>query len=82
MTVYDNGEGLAQRAATVLQGLGYHDVALLEGGLAGWQAAGGELFQDVNVPSKSFGELVEAERHTPSLAAEEVRRCWMPKPAW
>ncbi|QXI29884.1 rhodanese-related sulfurtransferase [Pseudomonas vanderleydeniana] len=73
VTVYDNGEGLAQRAATVLQGLGYHDVALLEGGLAGWQAAGGELFQDVNVPSKSFGELVEAERHTPSLAAEEVQ---------
>ncbi len=32
-----------------------------------------KLFRDVNVPSKAFGELVEAERHTPSLAAEEVQ---------
>jgi len=48
-------------------------VALLEGGLGGWKASGGELFQDVNVPSKAFGELVAAQRHTPSLSAQEVR---------
>ena len=74
VVVYDNGEGLAQRAAARLVQLGYTRVSLLEGGLAGWAAAGGELFIDVNVPSKAFGELVEAERHTPSLAAEEVQR--------
>ncbi|MDN6860797.1 rhodanese-related sulfurtransferase [Pseudomonas sp. CAN2814] len=73
VTVYDDGEGLAELAAQRLLDLGYSDVALLDGGLAGWRAAGGELFKDVNVPSKSFGELVEAERHTPSLAAEEVQ---------
>ncbi|KAF1053463.1 MAG: Thiosulfate sulfurtransferase GlpE [Stenotrophomonas maltophilia] len=73
VTVFDNGEGLAELAAQRLLGLGYVDVAVLAGGLAGWQAAGGELFKDVNVPSKAFGELVEAERHTPSLAAEEVQ---------
>lgn len=73
ITVYDNGEGLAQRAAERLLQLGYTDVALLEGGLEGWCNAGGELFIDVNVPSKAFGELVESERHTPSLAAEEVK---------
>ncbi|NVZ76201.1 rhodanese-related sulfurtransferase, partial [Pseudomonas gingeri] len=73
VTVYDNGEGLASRAAEVLRDLGYSDVALLDGGLAGWQEDGGELFKDVNVPSKSFGELVESERHTPSLTAEEVQ---------
>ncbi|MBG6290746.1 rhodanese-related sulfurtransferase [Pseudomonas nitroreducens] len=73
VTVYDDGEGLAQIAAQRLLALGYSDVAILDGGLAGWREAGGELFKDVNVPSKSFGELVEAERHTPSLAAEEVK---------
>ncbi|QNH79062.1 rhodanese-related sulfurtransferase [Pseudomonas protegens] len=73
ITLYDQGEGLAQRAATRLGQLGYRDIALLEGGLEGWRAAGGELFKDVNVPSKAFGELVEAERHTPSLAAEELQ---------
>ncbi|MGC6372260.1 rhodanese-related sulfurtransferase [Pseudomonas sp. K2I15] len=73
VTVYDNGEGLAQIAARRLQALGYTEVSLLEGGLDGWRNAGGELFIDVNVPSKSFGELVESQRHTPSLAAEEVQ---------
>jgi len=73
IVVYDDGEGLAERAAVGLQVLGYTDVRLLAGGLAGWREAGGELFRDVNVPSKSFGELVEAERHTPSLAAGEVK---------
>ena len=56
-----------------MQSLGYTQVSLLEGGLDGWRKAGGELFIDVNVPSKAFGELVESQRHTPSLAAEEVQ---------
>ncbi|KUM34216.1 rhodanese-related sulfurtransferase [Pseudomonas sp. EpS/L25] len=73
ITLYDDGEGLAERAAERLQALGYTDVALLEGALAGWRASGGELFIDVNVPSKAFGELVESRRHTPSLPAEEVK---------
>lgn len=73
ITLYDNGEGLAERAAERLRVLGYTDVALLDDGLAGWRASGGELFIDVNVPSKAFGELVEARRHTPSLPAEEVQ---------
>lgn len=73
IAVYDNGEGLAAPAARTLQALGYTQVHLLAGGLAGWRDAGGELFRDVNVPSKSFGELVEHVRHTPSLAAEEVQ---------
>jgi rhodanese-related sulfurtransferase len=73
VVVYDNGEGLAARAAERLQALGYTDVSLLDGGLAGWRGGGGELFRDVNVPSKSFGELVESRRHTPSLSAEEVQ---------
>ncbi|PIF27209.1 3-mercaptopyruvate sulfurtransferase SseA [Acidovorax sp. 56] len=73
IVVYDDGEGLAEPAARTLQRLGYTDVALLAGGLQGWRDAGGEVFIDVNVPSKSFGELVEAERHTPSLPAQEVK---------
>ncbi|WDY60461.1 rhodanese-related sulfurtransferase [Pseudomonas sp. PSKL.D1] len=73
VTLYDDGEGLAATAAERLRALGYTNVALLEGGLAGWRAAGGELFRDVNVPSKAFGELVESVRHTPSLAAEQVQ---------
>lgn len=71
--VYDAGEGLAQVAAQTLQQLGYSQVHLLDGGLQGWQQAGGEVFKDVNVPSKAFGELVDAQRHTPMLSAQEVK---------
>ncbi|RZT41715.1 rhodanese-related sulfurtransferase [Cupriavidus agavae] len=67
------GTDLAPLAAARLRALGYTDVSVLEGGLAAWIAAGGEVFRDVNVPSKSFGELVEAKRHTPSLSAQEVQ---------
>jgi len=73
VVVYDAGEGLAARACQQLQAMGYTDVSLLAGGLNGWREAGGELFIDVNVPSKSFGELVESQRHTPSLSAQEVK---------
>ncbi|KAF1043979.1 MAG: Thiosulfate sulfurtransferase GlpE [Herbaspirillum frisingense] len=69
----DDGEGLAVRAALRLRTLGYTNVGVLAGGVCGWREAGGELFQDVNVPSKAFGELVEAKRHTPSLSAQEVK---------
>ncbi|MFT3691365.1 rhodanese homology domain-containing protein [Paenirhodobacter sp.] len=64
----------APLAAQRLRGWGYGNVYLLKGGLAAWQAAGYETFIDVNVPSKAFGELVEARRHTPLLPAEEVAR--------
>ena len=73
VVVMDNGEGLAAVGAERLKALGYTQVSLLEGGLQGWIEDGGEVFKDVNVPSKSFGELVEHERHTPSLSAPEVK---------
>ncbi len=72
IVLYDGGEGLVAEASAQLAALGYSDVRALEGGLSGWAAAGYELFQDVNSYSKAFGELVEARRHTPSLAAEQV----------
>lgn len=70
----DEYRDLAPLAAEKLTAWGYTNVHLLAGGLAAWVAAGYETFIDVNVPSKSFGELVEARRHTPLLPAEEVER--------
>jgi rhodanese-related sulfurtransferase len=69
IVLLDDGEGLALRAAQKFAELGYTHVALLEDGLAGWIRAGGEVFRDVNVPSKAFGEFVEARLHTPMLSA-------------
>jgi rhodanese-related sulfurtransferase len=73
IVTFDNGEGLAERAAERLTALGYSDVAVFAGGLSAWQDAGGEVFIDVNVPSKAFGELMESVCHTPSFSAQEVK---------
>jgi rhodanese-related sulfurtransferase len=72
IVLVDDNDGLAARAASVLAKAGYTDVSLLDGGNAGWEAAGYELFSGMNVPSKAFGELVEHENGTPSISAEEL----------
>jgi rhodanese-related sulfurtransferase len=72
VVVYGDGADDALAAARRLRELGYADVSLLAGGLGGWTADGGELFEDVNAPSKAFGELVAEAAGTPSLAAGEV----------
>ena len=72
IVVFDGGEGLAAKAAAKLHELGYSAVEVLEGGCAAWQAAGGELFSGINVPSKAFGEFVEHRYETPRIGADEL----------
>jgi rhodanese-related sulfurtransferase/predicted metal-dependent enzyme (double-stranded beta helix superfamily) len=69
----DDGGGLALRAAKKLMHFGYRDLSILEGGIAGWKAAGYELFSGVHVPSKAFGEFVEHDAGTPHLSAPELK---------
>jgi rhodanese-related sulfurtransferase len=66
-------EALAQRAATILESHGYGNVAVLDGGVAAWRAAGHATFSGVNVPSKAFGEVVEHGYRTPSISAQELK---------
>jgi rhodanese-related sulfurtransferase len=70
----DDGDGLAALAAAILARNGYTSVVVLEGGVAGWAAAGFELFSGVNVPSKAFGEFIEHASQTPSIPATELER--------
>jgi rhodanese-related sulfurtransferase len=69
----DAGEGHAERLAALLHGLGWSDVAVLEGGVPAWRKAGFEVFAGVNVPSKAFGEWVEHHYGTPSVDAAELK---------
>ncbi|MPZ12006.1 MAG: sulfurtransferase [Kiloniellaceae bacterium] len=71
--VFDDGDGVAEKAARVLEELGYADVRMLQGGAPAWAAAGYTLFKGVNVPSKTFGEMVEHEMGTRAIAAEELK---------
>ena len=73
IVLLDGGaEGLAEKAAAKLSQLKYENIEILEGGCAGWKAAGGELFSGVNVPSKAFGEFVEHRYETPRIPPERL----------
>jgi rhodanese-related sulfurtransferase len=69
----DDDEGLAARAAARMAALGYWNVALLDGGIAAWEAAGFRVYSGVHVPSKAFAEVVEHEAATPWISAEELK---------
>jgi len=69
----DDGEGLAQRAATRTASFGYTDIAVLTGGIAAWEAAGFRIYSGVHVPSKAFAEVVEHQAGTPWITAEELK---------
>lgn len=72
VVVYDAGDGVADMAAAALAGVGYSDVAVMEGGAPAWADAGHTLYEGVNLPSKTFGELVERELDTPRLSADDL----------
>ena len=75
VVVYDAGDaslGVAARAAVALTRMGYADVRVLDGGAPAWAAAGYTLYEGVNLPTKTFGELVEHELDTPRISAETL----------
>ncbi|MDA7949025.1 MAG: sulfurtransferase [Hyphomicrobiaceae bacterium] len=69
----DDGDGVAERAAERAESIGYENVNVLEGGVGAWEAEGFTLFEGVNVPSKTFGELVEHEFDTPRISATDLQ---------
>jgi len=73
IVLYDDGTGVAERAAARAIAMGYDNVHVLKGGAPAWEKAGYTLFSGVNVPSKTFGELVEHELGTPRIPADELK---------
>jgi rhodanese-related sulfurtransferase len=73
MALCDGGDGVAERAALRAERLGYRNISVLSGGVESWRRAGRTLYAGVNVPSKTFGELVEHARHTPSITAPALQ---------
>jgi rhodanese-related sulfurtransferase len=70
-----DGDGtLAPLAAATVAEMGYTDVRVLAGGLAGWRAAGRTTVQGLNVPSKVFGERALHELKTPQVAPAELEQ--------
>jgi len=73
MVVHDDGsDALARCAIDRLQAMGYTNVHLFEGGTRAWGAAGFPVYKGVNLPSKTFGELVEHAYDTPRVSVTEL----------
>lgn len=70
----DGGDGIAEQAAQRLAACGYVDVAVIEGGVPAWSAAGLGLFAGVNVPSKTLGEMLEHAHHPAMIEAATLHR--------
>ena len=73
IVLVDDGDELAHEAARILSRNAYTNLFVLDGGNAGWVAAGFLLFSGVHVPSKAFGEVVEHANHTPSIDAATLK---------
>ncbi len=70
----EGGDSLAHQAAAKLLRLGWRNVSVLTGGTQAWAAAGFEIFSGSNVPSKAFGEVIEHQKHTPWISADELQQ--------
>ncbi len=73
VVLVDADQSLSPRAADKLRRLGWTDVSILAGGTEGWAAAGLEIYEGTNVPSKALGEVVEHHKHTPWIDVDELQ---------
>ncbi|MGO9952176.1 MAG: rhodanese-like domain-containing protein [Dissulfurispiraceae bacterium] len=74
LVLTDGGDGQAERAAAKLKELGYNSVAILDGGVPAWRAAGYEAFSGMSVPTKGFGEWIAVTYGTPTITPEELHQ--------
>jgi rhodanese-related sulfurtransferase len=71
--VCDEGGPRAALAAATLECIGYRDVRVLRGGTAAWTAAGRDLTEGSNVPSKLFGEQVHEHDRVPQVTVSKLK---------
>ena len=73
IVAHDGGDDrLARLACERLRALGYDNVFLFSGGTRAWAASGRPIYKGVNLPSKTFGELVEHVYETPRVSVTEL----------
>ena len=72
IVLIDNNNEISNYTHDKAINLGYQNVYVLKGGIEEWRNKGFFLFEGINVPSKSFGELVEKKFNTPSITASQL----------
>jgi rhodanese-related sulfurtransferase len=74
VVVCDDDGRRAALAARTLERMGYTHVSVLAGGLSRWASEGFRTEWGMNVPSKAFGERIEAEHDVPTIEPLELNR--------
>lgn len=72
VVVCDDDGQRARLAAATVEHMGYRHVSALEGGINRWMTDGLATEWGTNVPSKDFGEKVEAVSHVPEIEAKDL----------
>jgi len=72
IVVCDDDGRRARLAAGTLEGMGYRQVSVLDGGINRWVTDGFETEWGMNVPSKDFGEKVEVVHHVPEVECKDL----------
>ncbi len=74
LVLFDNNNGISEITYRLAKNLKYTNIFILKNGVDGWKRSKFHLFDGVNVPSKSFGELVEKKFKTPSITALQLSK--------
>ena len=74
MVLFDNNNGISEIVFKEAKNLKYINIFILKDGVKGWIKSKFRLFDGINVPSKSFGELIEEEFKTPSITASQLSK--------
>jgi len=72
IVLMDNGDGVSEKAQVRLEAIGYTSIYILKGGAKAWLDAGFTLYEGVNLPSKTLGELIEHVADTPKITAQQL----------
>ena len=74
MVLFDNNNGVSEIIYKQAKNLRYINIFILKEGVEGWIKSKFRLFDGINVPSKSFGELIEEKFSTPYITASQLSK--------
>ena len=74
IVLFDNNDGISEIIYKQAKTLKYVNIFILKNGVDGWKKFNFHLFEGINVPSKSFGELIEEKFNTPSISATQLAK--------
>lgn len=74
LVLFDNNNGVSEIIYKQAKNLKFINIFILKDGVEGWIKSKFRLFDGINVPSKSFGELIVEKFNTPYITASQLSK--------